>query len=160
MKNITLLALTLICCAQLSAQTPVTKKELIGKWKINSVEMPGMMYYEIAKDSIALGPTLKAQLPDTSQLPAILTMIKGQMGMFKDFMFVFKADGTGTMPAGPGMGNEPISWLVDETASTIITTDKNKKTETLKAQVVNSDIRISVSQPQGEILLLMKKEKE
>jgi len=157
MKKLLLLMAGFAFISQLSAQSKVTKNDLVGKWKICAVEMQGMMYYDVEKDSLSIGETMKAQIPDASQLPGITTMIKSQMGMFKNCEFVFNGDGTGTMPGGISGEKEDIKYTIDEAASTITTTDKSNKDETIKVEMVDKKIRFTVKQPQGEIILLMKK---
>ena len=54
MKKIFLLASGLIVFSLIHAQTKINKTNLIGKWVIRVLDMPGMFYYNLEKDSLAV----------------------------------------------------------------------------------------------------------
>lgn len=158
MKKIILLALCFVVLSEVGAQTKVTKSNVVGKWTISAVEMTGLFYYSIDKDSLAIGEMMKSQIPDQSQLATITATMKSQMAMFASMGFVFNADGTAKMGAGSAQ-EEEATYTVDEQNSLITTIDKNKKEDVLKADFQEDKLRITIKQPQGEILMLLKRAK-
>jgi hypothetical protein len=101
MKKITASILFLVIVLAAGAQTKVTKTNIVGKWAMYSIEMPGQMHYNIDKDSLVLGTALKASV-DNSQLAALTAQIKQQFAMFSKVGFQFKADGGIEMTAPTG----------------------------------------------------------
>ena len=158
MKKIIFLAFSLVVLAQVHAQTKVTKENVQGKWTPVSLNMPGLVYYNIEKDSLVLGEMMKAQVPDKSQLDGVATMMKSQFAMFAKMYFKFNADGTAEMNSGAGEA-EPATYTVDEANSTITTVNKEKKTEVIKAEIVNGNLMMTMKQPQTEITMALKKAK-
>jgi len=84
-------------------------------------------------------------------------MMKPQLGIFSNVAFVFNTDGSAELGMGTEM-EESATYTVDEVNSTIITKDKNQKEDVLKADFKEEKLRITVKQPQGEILLILKKQ--
>lgn len=158
MKKIILLACSFVLVLQIQAQTKVTKTNVVGKWSVSAVEMTGMFAYYIEKDSLALGEMMKAQVKDDQQLAGITAMIKPQLSVFSKMAFVFKEDGTAELGSGTDQA-EAATYTVDEANSTIITTDKEKKEQVLKAEIKDEKLRITLQQPQGEIQMVLKKVK-
>ncbi len=158
MKKIFFFGLCLLGLTQLNAQTKITKTNVIGKWTILAVDMPGMIYYNLEKDSLAVGEMLKSQMPDPSQMSVITAMIKPQMAVFSKVGFQFNADGTVEMNSGvegPQTGN----YTVDEEKSEITTIEKDAKQNSFKADLLNDHLRVSVKTPQGEMMMILKKTK-
>ncbi len=158
MKKIILLVFSFVSIVQIQAQTKVTKTNVLGKWSVSAVEMTGMFAYFIEKDSLALGEMMKAQVKDDQQLAGITAMIKPQLSVFSRMAFVFKEDGTAELGSGTEQA-EAATYTVDEANSTIITTDKEKKEQVLKAEIKDDQLRITLQQPQGEIQMVLKKAK-
>ncbi|MES2002949.1 MAG: hypothetical protein V4450_00405 [Bacteroidota bacterium] len=158
MKKIILLGFSFVLLLQIHAQTKVTKANVVGKWNISAVEMTGLFYYSIEKDSLAIGDMMKSQIQDPSQLATITSTMKMQMAMFSTMAFIFNADGTAKLGVGTGQ-EQDVTYTVDETESTITTVDKDKKEDTLKAEMVNENLRLVLKQPQGEIIMIVKKVK-
>jgi hypothetical protein len=141
----------------LNAQTKITKTGVVGKWAIVAVDIPGTFYYNIDKDSLAIGEKMKGQVSE-EQLKAVSAAIKQQMGMFIKMLFTFNADGTAILGGGPE-GDEDVTYTVDEENSTITTTDKAKKSDTLKAEMQQDQLCITLPQDQGGIRMILKKSK-
>lgn len=158
MKKIILLGFSLVLFFQIQAQTKVTKANVVGKWNVSAVEMTGMFFYSIDKDSLAFGEMMKAQVKDEQQLASITAMMKPQLSVFNNVAFIFREDGTAELGTGMEMA-ESATYKVDEANSTIITTDKNQKEDILKADFKEDKLRITVKQPQGEIIMVLKKSK-
>lgn len=161
MKKILVLGLALFVLVSLQAQTKITKSGLVGKWQLSSMEMSGMFYYSIDKDSLALGEMIKAQVKDDAQqISAMTTMMKSQMAMLSKMSFEFNADGSAVLNGGMGEP-KPATYTVDEANSTITTTEKGEgKNDTIKAEVLpDNKMRFVMSQPQGEIFMVLKKAK-
>ncbi len=158
MKKIILLACSFVLVLQIQAQTKITKTNVVGKWSVSAVEMTGMFAYYIDKDSLALGEMMKAQVKDDQQLAGITAMMKPQLSVFSKMAFVFKEDGTAELGSGTDQA-EAATYTVDEANSTIITTDKEKKEQVLKAEIKDEKLRITLQQPQGEIQMVLKKVK-
>jgi len=158
MKKIILFSLCLLGLSQINAQTKITKTNVLGKWTILAVDMPGMLYYNLEKDSLALGETLKSQMPDPSQINAIMPMIKSQMTVFSKAGFLFNADGTVELNSGME-GPQAGTYTVDEEKSEITTTEKDQKQNIFKADILKENLRISVKTPQGEMMMILKKAK-
>ncbi len=158
MKQIILLASCLFALSAIKAQSKITKSSILGKWNISAVEMPGMLYYNLEKDSLALGDAIKAQIgADESQVKAMLAMMKPQMATFTKMGFQFNTDGTALMQSGPE-GTQSVTYTVDEKNSIIETSEKGQ-TQTFKADIMNGQLRLNIKQPQGEIMVIMKKGK-
>lgn len=125
MKKLLLSIVMLASIGVTQAQTKVSKNTVVGKWSLSAINMEGMFYYDIDKDSLALGETIMTQLTAAGQDSAgSVDMMKGQLGAIKEMGFEFNADGTykanGT-PQGPESG----TFTVDEATETI--TMSNKK---------------------------------
>ena len=156
MKKIILFSFCLLGLTQLNAQTKITRTNVIGKWTIQAVDMPGMIYYNLENDSLAVGEILKSQMPDPSQTGAITAMIKPQMAVFSKVGFQFNADGTVELNSGME-GPQTGTYTVDEEKSEITTTEKDQKQNTFKADLLKDNLRVSVKTPQGEMMMILKK---
>lgn len=142
----------------LSAQDKVTKEKVVGTWALTVVEMKNTFYFDIEKDSLALGSAITAQLGDNaSQIDMVKNMMKAQMAVIKSLYFKLNADGTAEFNAGgsPKQG----TYVVDEEKSTITTIEKGEKSEkeTLPASFVDGKLKLVQSQAEGEFVMLLKK---
>ena len=158
MKKILFHALLLFTALSVNAQTKITKSSVIGKWSIYSIEMPGTVYYNIDKDSLVIGETMKEQIKDEQQSATIKNLFKQQMAIFVKTVFLFNADGTAELQNGEEPP-EKDTYSVDEENSTIITTGEDKLKDIKKATMLGDKLSISSKQPQGEIILVLKKVK-
>jgi len=158
MKKIIIPALLFFTVLSLNAQTKITKSSVVGKWNIYSIEMPGIVYYNVDKDSLVIGETMKAQIKDEQQTASVKTLFKQQMEIFIKTVFLFNADGTAELQNGMEPP-EKDTYSVDEENSTIITTGEDKKKEAKKAAMLGDKLQISSKQSQGEIIMVLKKVK-
>ena len=127
MKKIILPLLLCIAVFAVQAQTKVTKASLAAKREMAALNIDGFLYYDVAKDSIALSSEVLAQLSAAGQDSAgAVDMMKGQFAAMKEVVFEFNADGTYSISGSPdGKGTEMGTYEVDEAKSTI--TMKGKK---------------------------------
>lgn len=159
MKKITVLAAFLLAALAVNAQEKVTKTNVLGKWIIFSVEVPGQVYYNIEKDSLVLGDAVKSSV-DASQLPMMTTMLKGQFASFSKMSFTFKPDGTAefTTPTGD---KETGTYIVDEANSTITSAKKEEKNGNVLSKVMvlenGQKMDMTSNQPTGDIHIVVKK---
>jgi hypothetical protein len=156
MKKTFIAGLFLFSVVSVSAQTKITKKAIIGKWTTVTVEMKDVFYYNVQKDSVSLGANMREQVKDNQQLAAMMAMVKPQLAMFAKTYFIFNANGTAEL----GTGIEPAiksNYVVDEVNSTITTVEANKKEDALKGEMLGDKLRISIKQPTGDMMLLLKK---
>jgi len=158
MKKVILFSTCIFFLLQVSAQTKITKSSVVGKWNIYSIEMPGIVYYNVDKDSLEMGETMKAQIKDEQQTATVKNMFKQQMAIFIKTVFVFNADGTAELQNGMEPP-EKDTYSVDEDNSTIVTTGENKQKEARKAEMLGDKLSIRSTQPQGEIIMVLKKMK-
>ncbi|SJZ32571.1 hypothetical protein [Sediminibacterium ginsengisoli] len=150
------LAFTLVT---VNAQTKVTKTNIVSNWVITAVDASPAFKYDVDKDSLSLGEAIKSQVKP-EQESMVLGMMKQQVGVFKKMAFKFNADGTAELNSGvPGTGATKATYTVDEANSTITTVEAegDKVKETIKADFVNSNLRLVLEQPTGNIILLLKK---
>jgi hypothetical protein len=156
MKKLFIAGLFLFSVVAVSAQTRITKKGIIGKWITVAVEMKDVLYYNAQKDSVSFGPNMRDQVKDEQQRTAMMAMVKPQLAMLAKTYFSFNANGTAEL----GTGIEPAlktKYVVDEVNSTITTVAANKKEDALKAEMLGDKLRISIKQPTGDMMLLLKK---
>ena len=158
MKKLFIAGLFLFSVVAVSAQTKITQKGIIGKWTTVAVEMKDVFYYNAQKDSVSFGPNMRDQVKDEQQRATMMAMVKPQLAMLAKTYFTFNANGTAEL----GTGIEPTiktKYVVDEVKSTITTVAANKKEDIMKAEMLTDRLRISVKQPQGDILMILKKAK-
>ena len=146
MKKIGLTAFLFLVTFSLFGQTKITKEGVVGQWVISAVEMTGMFYYSVENDSLVFCEMIKARVADTNQLKAVTWMIKPQLTVFTKMAFIFNADGTAELGNGIDQAQE-ASYTVDEETSAITTTHKDKKEDTMKAEMLMEKLRIIVKQP-------------
>ena len=159
MKKIILFGFSLFVFAQINAQTKITKTNIIGKWTILAIDMPGMIYYNFEKDSLAVGETLKLQMPDPSQIDAIKPMMKSQLSGFSKGSFLFNTDGTAELNSGME-GPQTSTYTVDEEKSEITAIEKNLQQTVFKADFLKENLRLYIKTPQGDMLMVLKKGKQ
>jgi hypothetical protein len=166
MKKITASILCLVIVLAAGAQSKVTKTNVVGKWVMYSVEVPGQMHYNIDKDSLALSDAVKASI-ESSQLASMMNMVKQQFAMFTKVAFQFKADGTAELTAPTGEV-EKGTYAVDEKNSTITsnttTTNGEKSSSVLSKAKLLSGNKLEFYTSQGgagggEVHLVLKKAK-
>ena len=158
MKKIIIFTFCIFGLSQLNAQTKITKINIIGKWTILAIDMPGMVYYNFEKDSLAIGETLKSQMPDPSQINAIKPMMKTQLSGFSKGSFLFNADGTAELNSGME-GPQTSTYTVDEEKSEITAFEKNLQQTVFKADFLKENLRLYIKTPQGDMLMVLKKSK-
>ena len=114
MKKILLSLVLMIAVFATNAQTKVSKTTIVGKWSLAALDVDGMMFYDIDKDSLALGSAIMTQLAAAGQDSAgAVDMMKGQLGAVKELGFEFLADGTFKANGGP-QGSEGGTYAIDE----------------------------------------------
>jgi len=124
MKKILLSLVLMIAVFATNAQTKVSKTTIVGKWSLAALDVDGMMFYDIDKDSLALGSAIMMQLAAAGQDSAgAVDMMKGQLGAVKELGFEFLADGTFKANGGP-QGSEVGTYSIDEATETITMTNK------------------------------------
>jgi len=159
MKKLITSGLLLFTVLSLSAQTKITKASVVGKWIVSAVEMKDMFFYSVDKDSLGLGETMKTQLAASQQpVETAIAMIKPQMAVFSKISFQFNADGTAELVTGIE-APEQATYTVDEANSTITTKDKDKKEQVIKAEMIGDKLHITVTEAQGDVMMILKKAK-
>jgi hypothetical protein len=158
MKKLFIAGLFLFTVVSLSAQIKITKQSIIGKWAVAAVEVKDIIYYNVETDSLSLGAIMKAQLKDEQQAAAAVAMAKPALEMFAKSTFTFNENGTGELATGFETVQK-VKYSVDEVNSTITTVQEDKKEDIMKAEMLTDRLRISVKQPQGDILMILKKAK-
>jgi hypothetical protein len=159
MKNLVILFAGCFLTLAASAQNKVTKANVVGKWALTIVEMKDAFYFDVDKDSLALGTTITSQVPDASQLELVKTMTKSQLGALKSVYFQFNSDGTAEFNSGDGV-SKGGTYVVDEEKSTITTIDKSGKEDkqSLPATMVGDKLKLTLTEnAQGEFVMLLKK---
>jgi hypothetical protein len=158
MKKCIVSVLFLFTILSLSAQTKITKDGVVGRWGISAVEMTGMFYYSLDKDSLSIGEVLKSQVKDAEQLASVTAAIRPELASISKMTFLFNADGTAVLGAGTSV-TQSANYRIDEINSTIITTDKDLQEETNKAGMLLDKLQITLKQTQGDVLMTLKKVK-
>jgi hypothetical protein len=159
MKNLVTLFAGCFLALAASAQNKVTKASIVGKWVVTVVEVKDAIYFDMDKDSLALGTAITSQVPDASQLELVKTMTKSQLGTLKSLYFQFNSDGTLEFNNGVSVFKGG-TYVVDEEKSTITKFDKDGKEDkqSLPATMVGDKLQLTLTEnPQGELVMLMKK---
>jgi hypothetical protein len=151
MKKLILAVCLVITIFAAQAQTKVTKAAITGKWAIAVMNMDGMIYYDIEKDSLALGKKMIEQLASMGQdSSAAVDMMKGQLESVKEVSFEFNENCTYSMEGStPGGGVETGSYTVDEATETIIATSK-KSGEKQEMKASFKDGKLIINMPGGQ----------
>lgn len=166
MKKITASILFLVIVLAAGAQTKVNKANVVGKWEIYSLDVPGQVHYNVEKDSIAVSDAVKQAAGGAANLEMAMNIVKQQFAMFKKVSFLFKADGSTEMMAPTGE-TEKGTYTVDGTKATITTnttTSTGEKTSNVlsKANILaGNKLEFYSSQGTGggEVHLILKKAK-
>ncbi|NCI48530.1 hypothetical protein GWC95_01255 [Sediminibacterium roseum] len=167
MKKITASLLFLVIVLAAGAQTKVTKGNVVGKWEIYSVDVPGQVHYNVDKDSIAVSDVVKQAAGSAANLEMALNIVKQQFAMFKKVNFQFNANGT-TQLTSPVDEVEKGTYTVDEKNSTIttstITSKGQKQNTTLTNAKISGANRLEFTTAKadgsgGEVHLVLKKAK-
>lgn len=148
----------LFVAVSLNAQTKITKNGITGKWALLAVEMPGMVYYHIDKDSVALGELVKKMTP-ADQLAATTALLKQQLAAYTKMYFTYNPDGTAQLQTSDKnvAGASSTKFTVDEVNSTITTIENGQPGLTVKAEMLNGNLVLSSPQPQGQIIMTLKR---
>jgi hypothetical protein len=88
MKKIVMLALC--CCMAFAGFSQATP--FVGKWKVVVVDMG--FYHDFRNDSTVMGKEMKASFKDDKDSAMAVGFMNMMIEGFKDYYFVFKADGT------------------------------------------------------------------
>jgi hypothetical protein len=151
----------LLFCVSLGAQTRVTKTSVIGKWKTSAIDMGSMFYYDLAKDSVAWGETLKKAITSAEDTTGANAYIKGQISRFSRFKLQFNTDGTAQM-SGMVPGSDALqstTYEVDEAKSIIVNTKKGTRGDPLNADMLGDKLRIKRKvDATNTIIIVMTKE--
>ncbi len=124
MKKILFSLVLIVAVFATNAQTKVSKTTVVGKWSLAAMDVDGMLFYDIDKDSLSLGSAIMTQLAAAGQDSAgAVDMMKEQLGAVKDLGFEFLADGTYKANGGP-QGSEGGTYAIDESTETITMTSK------------------------------------
>ena len=83
MKKLLICLLTVITAFSMNAQEKVTKLNVIGNWKIVSMELPGTVYYNLEIDSIAPREALLTQIGSGKDSIDALATMKTSLAMLK-----------------------------------------------------------------------------
>lgn len=150
MKKIILSVCMVATIFAAQAQTKVTKAAITGKWNLAVMNMEGMIYYDVEKDSLALGKKMIEQLASMGQdSAAAVEMMKGQLEAVKEMSFEFNEDGSYSMEgANPGGGVEIGTYGVDDATETLSTTAK-KSGEKQEIKASFKDGKLILNMPGG-----------
>lgn len=133
MKKIAFAFILVVTTLFSTAQTKPTKTNVVGKWGIYSVMVPGQLYYNIEKDSLDLSSEMKATI-DPAQLPMMTTVLKQQFTMFTKVSFTFNADGSAEFVSPTGESQKG-TYMVDEEKGTITNNENGGKEKDVLSKV-------------------------
>ncbi len=138
MKKIVLFLSFAIATLAVNAQTKVTKTSIAGKWALAAMNVDGMLYYDMEKDSLSLGQAILSQLAAAGQDSAgAVEMMKGQFESLKETAFTFSDDGSYSVEGLP-QGAEKGTYTVDEATGTISMTGGKGTKKEIKATFKNN----------------------
>lgn len=158
MKKIILPFLLCIAVFAVQAQNKITKTSIVAKWELAALNIEGLLFYDVEKDSIALSGEIITQLAAAGQDSAgAAEMMKGQFGAMKEIVFEFNADGSYSISGSPdGKGTELGTYEVDETKGTL--TMKGKKTgeekQVITATFKNNRLLLDMGEKNGKKTIL------
>jgi hypothetical protein len=159
MKKILILAMLIFMLVSVSAQTKITKKGIVGKWTVSSVQMLDMFYYNFEKDSLVVD---EAEMAGTDSLEraGMMILIKSHINRFSHMFYHFNADGTAEIATGMGE-IEKERYEIDEERSVIISIGNGVKKDPLDADMLGDKLRIKIKDSSGEddIVIILRKEK-
>ena len=159
MKNLIAIAIAILFFCETHAQTRITKDVIVGKWTIAAIDMKGIFYYEVEKDSVSISETLRSRSTDAAQIRQVEAMVRMQAAQFAKMSFQFNADNTAVLNGGASEAVSNATYSVDEKKSTITTveTSGDNRKETLNADMLHDKLRIMLPNQQPEITLVLKK---
>lgn len=160
MKKLFICLLSVVLTAfSITAQEKVTKTNVIGNWKIVSLAIPGTVYYNIEKDSLAPEETLLTQIGSGEDSAKAVANMKSALALLKDMAFRFNADGKGVITDGINPEKE-ITYTIDEEAAVLTTiTLENGAEEKLKASFVKEYMRLEFEDTDNHIVFFVRKQK-
>jgi hypothetical protein len=159
MKKYVLFLFVSVLALASHGQSKITKESIIGNWGISSMEVKGMLYYDVSKDSIAISDSLKKVVAQTGMdVKNLEPLMKQQFAAFVTMSFSFDASGKGTFRMGLEAPQES-KYTVDEAKSTITTIDKDGQSETMQAALVNGMLKLKMPDAQQEVWVALKKSK-
>lgn len=154
-KLFLLLVCALFSLTRLQAQQTLTDKDVTGEWTMSAFHMSGI-YYDFAKDSLALSDALKTQV-EPDKIPAVVADIKQRLEPYKE----------GFVTIGPG--KQYKQTLMGETANgtytlikkegkyylSIVNDNKNKDVDELRVWKDKGWMYISMPADDGSDTILM-----
>ena len=144
MKKIILSVAFAIAVFAVNAQTKVSKLSVVGKWSLAAMNVDGMFYYDIQKDSLSLGTAILGQLAAAGQDSAgAVEMMKGQLEPLKEMAFSFNTDGSYNV-AGSPQGAEKGSYTIDEATETITLNNSKGTKKDIKSSFKNGRLVFNV----------------
>jgi hypothetical protein len=156
MKKIFLLLFAVaVSSVSLHAQSKITKEKILGKWGIAALEVKGLMYYSVDKDSIILSDSIKTVIKNTGKDPKGLeAVMKQQFASFLAMKFIFDADDTAEISFG--LEAQKSKYRVDEEHSTIVTYNESEE-EAMNVELAGDMLKIKIPSPEGEFWVFLKK---
>jgi|GEM_PF-3506761 len=161
MKKYCLLLLMLLFGITSHAQSKITKLGILGKWAVSSVELKGVMYYSVEKDSIALADSITRDAAEKGvDLESMKPMAKLQFAGIATMRITFNADGTTETSLNedaPGIG---ATYTIDEEKSMLIISNKDGSTKTAKAEMLaDGALKMQIPDLASEAWIVLKKSK-
>jgi len=143
----------------IAAQEKVTKTNVVGNWKIVSLEIPGTVYYNIEKDSLSPEEALLMQIGSGEDSAKAIANMKSALALLKDMAFKFNPEGKSVITDGINPEKE-ITYTIDEAAAIITTiTVENGAEEKLKASFVKEYMRLEFEDTDNHIVFFVRKQK-
>jgi len=137
MKKIVLSVAFAITMFAVNAQSKVSKTSVVGKWGLVAMNVEGMLFYDIEKDSLSLGKAIMDQLTTAGQDSAgAVDMMKGQFEPMKEMTFTFNADGSYVLEGNP-QGDDKGTYTVDDATGAITTINSKGTKKEIKALFKN-----------------------
>ncbi|MBL7723320.1 MAG: hypothetical protein JNK27_04185 [Chitinophagaceae bacterium] len=160
MKRLFICLLSVVLTAfSIAAQEKVTKTNIVGNWKIVSLEIPGTVYYNIEKDSLSPEEALLTQIGSGEDSAKAVANMKSALALLKDMAFKFNPEGKGVITDGINPEKE-ITYTIDEEAAVITTiTVENGAEEKLKASFVKEYMRLEFEDTDNHIVFFVRKQK-
>jgi hypothetical protein len=115
---------------------------------LSSVEFKNFLSYDLVKDSIIFSDTMKQKALEMHvSTDSMINVIRPGLKMYHEMFYQFNADGTGEIYFGQGPASDyMITYTIDEEASTITTTDRHKKNEPFKAEMIQDQLSMFLFQ--------------
>jgi hypothetical protein len=161
MKKYCLFLFMLLFAFSSHAQSKITKLAILGKWAVSSVELKGIVYYSVEKDSIALADSISREAAEKGvDLETMKPMAKLQFAGIASMRIIFNADGTtetSLSEEAPGIG---ATYTIDEEKSMLIISNKDGSTKTTKAEMLaDGALKMQIPDMASEGWIVLKKSK-